>query len=259
MRRAPSNHAIDTTNILFICGGAFSGLSKLVTRRTSKAGIGFDADVAASAAQIADMKGEGPADGEEEGAIAVEVQDLIRYGFLPEFVGRFPVHASPRAAHRGRPRPRDDRPAQRPPQAVRRRAILTRNSGAIPVRNSGAQTGAFLRPPLRPPHSRYCALFEADGVQLHFTPDALKAIATRARGSNTGARGLRTIVEEVLLESMYRLPTWAAQGVRHAVVSEAVVGGYGLPELYPLPQGEGDPVADEDPDRDPPCARAASG
>jgi len=85
---------IDTTNILFICGGAFSGLSKLVARRTSKAGIGFGADVAASAAQIADMKGEGPADGEEEGAIAVEVQDLIRYGFLPEFVGRFPVHAS---------------------------------------------------------------------------------------------------------------------------------------------------------------------
>ena len=92
-------------------------------------------------------------------------------------------------------------------------------------------------------------------MQLHFTPDALKSIATRARGSNTGARGLRTIVEEVLLESMYRLPTWAAQGVRHAVVSEAVVGGYGLPELYPLPQGEGDPVADEDPDRDPPRAR----
>ena len=94
-------------------------------------------------------------------------------------------------------------------------------------------------------------------MQLHFTPDALKAIATRAR-ARTPARAGCTIVE-VLLESMYRLPTWAAQGVRHAVVSEAVVGGYGLPELYPLPQGEGDPVADEDPDRDPPCARAASG
>ena len=244
---------IDTTNILFICGGAFSGLSKLVARRTSKAGIGFGADVAASAAQIADMKGEGPADGEEEGAIAVEVQDLIRYGFLPEFVGRFPVHASlaqlteADLVH---------------VMTVPRNALLKQCAAQFWRTSEGAIRRANIRrnsDRRSAPTSRYCALFEADGVQLHFTPDALKAIATRARGSNTGARGLRTIVEEVLLESMYRLPTWAAQGVRHAVVSEAVVGGYGLPELYPLPQGEGDPVADEDPDRDPPCARAASG
>ena len=87
-------------------------------------------------------------------------------------------------------------------------------------------------------------------MQLHFTPDSLKAIATRARGSNTGARGLRTIVEEVLLESMYHLPTWSARGVRHCLVTEDTVLHGKMSELYPQPEDE---VADE-PDEPPAAA-----
>ena len=144
---------------------------------------------------------------------ALQVEDLINYGFLPEFVGRFPVLA--------------------------KLSALTRDEM---VHVMTTPRNALLK--------QYCALFEADGVKLHFSRAALSAIAERARKSNTGARGLRSIVEEVLLESMYQLPTWGSRGVRHCLVTEDTVLHGKMSELYPQPEDE---VADE-PDEPPAAA-----
>ena len=96
---------------------------------------------------------------------------------------------------------------------------------------------------------QYRALFEADGIRLHFSQAALSAIAQRARAAETGARGLRSIMEEVLLESMYHLPSWSARGVRHCLVTEDTVLRGKMSELYPQPQIE---TADEP--EEPPAA-----
>ena len=184
--------AIDTSNILFICGGAFSGLADVVGRRVNVSSIGFGGQEKPAGS---DAK---PADGEvsdaQPYASDVRVDDLIGYGFLPEFVGRFPVNAQLSGLT-------EDEMMH--VMTVPRNALL----------------------------KQYHALFAVDGVALQLTEGAVRAIAARAKAANTGARGLRAIVEEVLLESMYQLPTWSSRGVRSVVVTEGVVSRGELPEL----------------------------
>jgi ATP-dependent Clp protease ATP-binding subunit ClpX len=150
---------IDTTNILFICGGAFAGLEKLVENRTGKKEVGFGADVRR------------PED-KDIGEILEQVmpEDLLKYGLIPEFVGRLPVIA---AFH-----------GLTEEDLVR---ILTEPKNAL-VR-------------------QYKKFFEFDGVELRFTDGALKAVANKAMERTTGARGLRSIMEDSLLDVMYELPS----------------------------------------------------
>ena len=166
---------VDTKNILFICGGAFAGLDKVIQQRSSdSSGIGFGAKV-----KSAERK-------QEVGKILTEVEpeDLIKFGMIPEFVGRLPVVATLEEL---------DEPA-----LVR---ILTEPKNAI--------TKQFKK------------LFEMENVELEFRPDALAAIAKKAIKRKTGARGLRTIVESVLLDTMYDLPS--QENVSKVVVDESVI------------------------------------
>ncbi|KRG85823.1 Clp protease ATP-binding protein [Stenotrophomonas daejeonensis] len=166
---------VDTKNILFICGGAFAGLDKVIQQRSSdSSGIGFGAKV-----KSAERK-------QEVGKILAEVEpeDLIKFGLIPEFVGRLPVVATLEEL---------DEPA-----LVR---ILTEPKNAI--------TKQFKK------------LFEMENVELEFRPDALAAIAKKAIKRKTGARGLRTIVESVLLDTMYDLPS--QENVSKVVVDESVI------------------------------------
>jgi ATP-dependent Clp protease ATP-binding subunit ClpX len=171
---------VDTGNILFICGGAFAGLDKIILSRSSKSGIGF----------VADIKTE-----ENEQSIGellqnVEPQDLIRYGLIPEFVGRLPVVATL--------------------EELDESALVQ-----ILVEPKNALT------------KQYRKLFEMEGVDLEFREDALTAVAKRAMERKTGARGLRTILETVLLDTMYDLPS--AINAKKVVVDEAVVTGENKP------------------------------
>ena len=166
---------VDTKNILFICGGAFAGLDKVIAARSTEAGsIGFGAKV-----KSAERK-------QEVGKVLsqVEPEDLVKFGLIPEFVGRLPVVATLEEL---------DEPA-----LVQ---ILTEPKNAI--------TKQFKK------------LFEMEGVELEFRPDALSAIAKKAIKRKTGARGLRTIVESVLLDTMYELPS--AENVAKVVVDESVI------------------------------------
>ncbi|MDQ1094295.1 ATP-dependent Clp protease ATP-binding subunit ClpX [Xanthomonas sacchari] len=166
---------VDTKNILFICGGAFAGLDKVIQQRSNDAGgIGFGAKV-----KSAERK-------REVGKILAEVEpeDLIKFGLIPEFVGRLPVVATLEEL---------DEPA-----LIK---ILTEPKNAI--------TKQFKK------------LFEMEGVELEFRQDALLAIAKKALKRKTGARGLRTIVESVLLDTMYELPS--QENVSKVVVDESVI------------------------------------
>jgi len=166
---------VDTRNILFIVGGAFAGLDKIIQQRSTDAsGIGFSAKVKSSERKA------------EVGKVLadVEPEDLIKFGLIPEFVGRLPVVATLEEL---------DEPA-----LVK---ILTEPKNAI--------TKQFRK------------LFEMEGVDLEFRPDALTAIAKKALKRKTGARGLRTIVESVLLDTMYDLPS--LENVKKVVVDESVV------------------------------------
>jgi len=192
--------AIDTTNILFICGGAFSGLQRVVADRLKTASIGFGADLSGT------VEAKKASEAVASGLQLAEVTDLMAFGFLPEFIGRFPVHASLSALTES--------------QMMH---VLCRPRNAL--------------------LKQYCALFEADGVRLNVTHGALRAIAHRAQQSNVGARGLRSITEEVLLDSMYDLPGWAARGVQHMVVTEAMVLEGAKPQLIPEPS-EAPPAED---------------
>lgn len=202
--------AIDTTNILFICGGAFTGLQKLLSQRNKAASIGFGAELQPKSTEAAARTAESDS---MLGSSSLSMDDLISYGFLPEFVGRFPVHA--------------------------KLSALTEEE-MIHVMTT--PRNALLK--------QYRALFEADGIRLHFSQAALLAIAQRARAAETGARGLRSIMEEVLLESMYHLPSWSARGVRHCLVTEETVLRGTMTELYPQPQVE----AGDDPEEPPAAA-----
>ena len=187
--------AIDTTNILFICGGAFTGLQRIVAERKKDTAIGFDAPLSSDSVRAA---AKAKAQDSQLGTSALQVSDLISYGFLPEFVGRFPVLAKLRS--------------------------LTREQM---VHVMTVPRNALLK--------QYCALFEADGVELHFTTAAVQAVAAKADEQRTGARGLRSIVELALNDSMYHLPTWRAQGVTHVLVTEETILQGKLPRLFPDP------------------------
>jgi ATP-dependent Clp protease ATP-binding subunit ClpX len=173
---------VDTRNILFIVGGAFSGLEKIILNRTEKTGIGFSAEVRSR---------------DESRPVGqllydVEPEDLIKFGLIPEFVGRLPVVATLEELD-------EDALVK----------ILTEPKNALT--------------------KQYSKLFQMEGVELEFREDALFAIARKAMERKTGARGLRTILEHVLLDTMYDLPS--AENVTKVVVDEAVIGGDAKPYL----------------------------
>ena len=173
---------VDTKNILFICGGAFAGLDKVIQERSDKSGIGFNAEV----------KGESDAKSIGQLLRQIEPEDLIKYGLIPEFVGRLPLIAT----------------------------LGELDSDAL-VR--------ILTEPKNSLTKQYGKLFEMDGVEVDFRDDALRAVAKRAMERKTGARGLRSILENVLLDIMYRLPSEA--GVSKIVIDESVIQGESEPMM----------------------------
>ena len=164
---------IDTTNILFICGGAFDGLEKVIQNRTEKSGIGFSATVHSKTEKKA-----------AEMFRNVEPEDLIKFGLIPELVGRLPVVATL---------------GELTEEAMVQ--ILTEPKNALV--------------------KQYQKLFAMDGVELEVRPSALSAIARRALERKTGARGLRSIIEHVLIDTMFDLPT--LDGVAKVVIDEHIV------------------------------------
>ncbi len=172
---------VDTTNILFICGGAFAGLEKIIAGRGKGSAIGFGADV------------RGP-DERNTGTVLreVEPEDLLKFGLIPEFVGRLPVVATLEDLSE---------------EALIE--ILTKPKNALV--------------------KQYQRLFDMESVSLQFTDDAYSAIAEKALARKTGARGLRSIMEAILLDPMYDLPSLS--GVEEIVINREVVEGRGQP-LY---------------------------
>ena len=172
---------VDTTNILFICGGAFSGLEKIIASRGKGSSIGFGADVRSE-------------DDRKVGVILrdVEPEDMVKFGLIPEFVGRVPMIAT-----------LEDLDEEALVD------ILTKPRNALV--------------------KQYAKLFEMEDVGLEFTSDALNAIAKRAIERKTGARGLRSIMEAILLDTMYDLPS--LEGVEEIVINKEVVEGRAEP-LY---------------------------
>ncbi len=171
---------VDTANILFICGGAFSGLDKIILRRSSRSGIGF----------VADVRSQDSHERMDELLKGVEPEDLIKYGLIPEFVGRLPVVAT------------------------------------LEELDEDALVEILLEPK-NALTKQYQKLFEMEGVELELRDDALRAIANRAMARKTGARGLRTILENVLLDTMYDLPSMT--NATKVVVDETVVTGENEP------------------------------
>ena len=173
---------VDTSNILFICGGAFAGLDKVISNRSDKGGIGFNAEV------------KGKAQKKDFGEMLhdLEPDDLVQYGLIPEFVGRLPVIAT-----------LEELDVQALVQ------ILTEPKNALT--------------------KQYKRLFEMEGVEIDFREDGLEAIARKAMERKTGARGLRSILEGVLLDSMYSIPS--REDVVKVVVDESVINGESEPLL----------------------------
>ena len=164
---------IDTRNILFVCGGAFVGLEDIVEQRLGSKSIGFGAEVKSRRQK------------REEGVLSqVQPQDLIRFGMIPEFVGRLPIHAS-----------------------------LEELDEAALVR--------ILKEPKNALVKQYRKLFDMEGVTLSFTDGSLKAVAREASRRNTGARGLRAILESVMLDLMYDIPS--QKNVEEVIVNEDVI------------------------------------
>ncbi|HET7313762.1 ATP-dependent Clp protease ATP-binding subunit ClpX [Salinisphaera sp.] len=173
---------VDTSGILFVCGGAFAGLDQTIQQRAGRSGIGFSAEVKSES------------DKRSLGAMlkTVEPEDLVKYGLIPEFVGRLPVVAT-----------------------------LEELDEAALV--------SILREPKNALTKQYAKLFEMENCELELREDALKAIAHRAMERKTGARGLRTILESILLDVMYELP--AMENVSKVVVDDAVVKGDAQPYI----------------------------
>ena len=164
---------VDTTNILFICGGAFAGLDRIIKQRGKGSAMGFGADV-----RDESLVGIG------ETFKSLEPEDLLKFGLIPEFVGRLPVLATL--------------------EDLDEDALVT-----------------ILTEPKNALVKQYQRLFELENAQLTFTDDALKAIARRAIQRKTGARGLRSILEDILLDTMFDLP--ALENVEEVVVNEEAV------------------------------------
>ncbi len=177
---------IDTTNILFICGGAFAGIEKIIESRSGRKGVGFGADVRR-------------ADEKDIGAILTKVlpEDLLKFGLIPEFIGRLPVIG----------------------------AVSNLDSEAL-IRILSEPKNALVK--------QYRKFFELEDVELEFTDDALDAVADQALLRGTGARGLRAILEEVLLNIMYDLPSRSDVG--RCVIDRTVVLDKVNPTLVPRPE-----------------------
>jgi ATP-dependent Clp protease ATP-binding subunit ClpX len=173
---------VDTSNILFIVGGAFSGLDKIIRGRSEQGGIGFSAQVKSKDEDI----------NLGEVLFEVEPEDLIKYGLIPEFVGRLPVVATLEELDEG--------------ALVQ---ILTEPKNALT--------------------KQYEKLFDMEGCEIEFREDALRAVARKAMERKTGARGLRTILEQVLLDTMYDLPSM--DNVRKVVIDENVIIGDAEPYM----------------------------
>ena len=170
---------IDTSNILFICGGAFDGLDKIVETRLDRKSIGFNAEIADKSTR-------------EMGELLAEVTptDLVKYGLIPEFVGRVPVNVSLQGLDR---------------EAMMR--ILTEPKNALV--------------------KQYQKLFSFDHVKLIFEPDAVEAIAEKAMERKTGARGLRSILENVMMDVMYRIPS--DDTIEQCIITKEAVDGESKP------------------------------
>ena len=173
---------VDTSKILFICGGAFAGLDKVIRNRSEKGGIGFSAEV----------KGKDERRNVGELLFDLEPEDLVQYGLIPEFVGRLPVIAT-----------LEELDVEALVQ------ILTEPKNALT--------------------KQYSKLFEMEGVEVDFREDGLRAIAEKAMERKTGARGLRSILEGVLLDSMYNIPS--QNDVVKVVIDESVIRGDSEPLL----------------------------
>ncbi len=188
---------VDTGNILFICGGAFAGLEKIIERRSTKGGIGFAAEVKSQAErpQGSDVFKD------------VEPEDLIKFGLIPEFVGRLPVVATL--------------------EELDEAALVT-----------------ILTQPRNALTKQYQRLFAMEGVELEFRDDGLRGVSRKAMERKTGARGLRTILENVLLDIMYDLPSM--KNVAKVVVDESVIMGDSKPYLVYKTE---EPVAAPEPRR----------
>jgi ATP-dependent Clp protease ATP-binding subunit ClpX len=174
---------VDTTNILFICGGAFAGLEKIIAHRQRGSSIGFGADV------------RGPEERQTGEVLRdVEPEDLLKFGLIPEFIGRLPVVAT-----------LDD-----------------------------LDEDALVEILIKPKNAlikQYQRLFEMEGVKLGFTEEAMRSIAKRAIGRKTGARGLRSIMEGILLDTMFDLP--GLDGVEEVIINREVVDGRAKPlQIY---------------------------
>ena len=171
---------VNTANILFICGGAFAGLDKIIRERSEKSGIGFSADVKS----LNDKKSM------SQLLQTVEPEDLIKYGLIPEFVGRLPVAATLDELDE-------------------------------------AQLVQILLEPKNALTKQYARLFDMEGTSIEFREDALRAVARKSMERKTGARGLRSIMENVLLDTMYDLPSM--ENVSKIVIDEAVINGESKP------------------------------
>ncbi|KZY48267.1 ATP-dependent Clp protease ATP-binding subunit ClpX, partial [Oleiphilus sp. HI0050] len=171
---------VDTTNMLFICGGAFAGLDKVIADRSEKSGIGFGASVKSKDAErkVGETLKE------------VETEDLVKYGLIPEFVGRLPV-------------------------------IATLNE------LDEAALMQILTEPKNSLSKQYQKLFEMEGVEIDFREEALRAVANKAMERKTGARGLRSILENVLLDTMYHIPS--ESGISKVVIDENTINGESEP------------------------------
>jgi ATP-dependent Clp protease ATP-binding subunit ClpX len=165
---------VDTRNVLFICGGAFSGLEKVIQERSEKSGIGFGADIKSKTEQ----------DSMSLFLKDLEPEDLIKYGLIPEFVGRLPVVATL--------------------EELDEDALVT-----------------ILTQPKNALNKQYGKLFELEGVELEIREDALVAVAHKAMDRKTGARGLRSILEKALLETMFELPS--LDNVKKVTVDQSVI------------------------------------
>ncbi len=180
---------VDTSNILFICGGAFAGLDKVIQNRSESGGIGFSADV----------KGKSEKKDFAESLHDLVAEDLVQYGLIPEFVGRLPMIATLEEL-----------------DVTALMRILTEPKNALT--------------------KQYRKMFDMEGVEIDFREDGLRAVATKAMERKTGARGLRSILENVLLESMYNIPSQI--GVAKIVVDESVINGDSEPLLVYETQDE---------------------
>ncbi|SCJ72090.1 ATP-dependent Clp protease ATP-binding subunit ClpX [uncultured Clostridium sp.] len=179
---------INTSNILFICGGAFDGVDKIIEKRTQSSSMGFGADIKSKA-------------NKDVGTLLKSILpgDLLKFGLIPEFVGRLPIVVTL--------------------ESLDQNALIN-----------------ILSQPKNALVKQYTKLFEMDNVELEFTEDALKAIADEAIARKTGARGLRSIVEDMMIEIMFDIPS--DENISKIIIQEETVKNKELPEVVRLPENE---------------------